>query len=150
MKSCKTQKLSFQQLLLIGFSYTFVATSVGVVLAQFSLPTSVSIAKDAPKPNNPIATQLLGHWTGKVGELIFTPEGKLFQIPPSSSGDRFASQGKYQINANSQPKHLDLEFVDSEGQKIRITAIFEFASNNKLRLQLPSGSQRPTKFTSRA
>ncbi len=94
---------------------------------------------------NYVAKKLIGQWQTKVSGqsliLIFTQEGKLFMLDTPTS----ATEMKYQINVNTQPKNLDLLV----GSKIVARTIFDFTADGQLRLELDNiGESRPTSFSS--
>lgn len=132
--------------------------SIHAANAQSSPTPSVT---PSPKPLQAEDTpaqqaRLIGQWqstnqlTGQGLTFIFTPNNKLFILPPSSSETPVAQELEYQIDPVPQPMHIDVRFP---GTNESVKTIFEFTANNQLRLQAAGtnpGEPRPTAFSPNA
>lgn len=144
-------KLAPWKYALIGSGSTLVLALAGFGLYNLlnpktsSISTSTSPSVATANSDNSVAKQLIGQWEIKIlGQslgLIFTQGGQLFMLETPNS----ATEMKYQINVNTQPKHLDLLV----GSKIIARTIFDFTADGQLRLELDNiGESRPTSFSS--
>jgi|JI9StandDraft_1071089.scaffolds.fasta_scaffold02712_5 type II secretory pathway pseudopilin PulG len=133
---------------LIGAGSTVVLALAGFGFWNLLNPKNLQFLSVASAtPENSVAKKLIGQWelqdAGASLKLIFTPEGKLY------IWDRIAaaSEARYQIDLNFQPKHLDV----LRGGQITRRLLFDFTANGQLRLELNnSDTSRPTSFTSKA
>lgn len=108
---------------------------------------AVTIVSLAGCDRSPSAEKkILGTWQATIEEerttLVFTPNNQLFLI----EGDSPAVAGEYQLNTKTKPMQLDII-----GGQEKDLAIFEFADNNKLRIevaQTEAGNARPNSFSS--
>lgn len=101
-------------------------------------------------------SKLSGQWqfqnkiSGQGLIFIFTPDNKLFILPPSSAKTPVAQQLEYRIDPVPQPMHIDIIFP---GTNESVKTIFEFTADDQLRLQVAGtnpGEPRPTDFSPNA
>lgn len=129
---------------LIGAGSTVLLVLDGFGFSNLINPKIFSTSVATAIAQNSVAKKLIGQWQTKVSGqsliLIFTQEGKLFMLDTPTS----ATEMKYQINVNTQPKNLDLLV----GAKVVARTIFDFMADGQLRLELDNiGESRPTSFS---
>lgn len=116
---------------------------------QFLAGKAPVVAQAQNAPATPaVSQQILGQWQAKdpsgqrLLTFIFGPDGKLFIVLPAEEEPAPAVEMGYQIDAASQPMHLDVKINTTE----TVLTVFEFTSDGKLRLQLEGtnpGQPRP-------
>jgi type II secretory pathway pseudopilin PulG len=138
-----------------GLSIALLGTLNTVAFSQSTTPSPVQ-TPTPPSSGDAVSQKLLGQWQGKLtpsDELgfIFTPEGKLYIMGPpqgvQAEGKRLAVEFQYRVNTAARPMEMDIISTSGEGT---VKTIFEFTSDNQLRLQIEGtdyGKPRPTAFT---
>ncbi|MCV3217254.1 type IV pilin-like G/H family protein [Plectonema radiosum NIES-515] len=136
------------QLLTNSIIIGLLATLNTTVLAQNQ---NTPLPTQSQPGNTNVNQKLLGQWKAKASSssetliFIFTPQGKLFSLP-SSSSTPVALEFRYRINPNTKPMQLDVTIPTSAEP---ILTIFEFLADGKMRLQLHDtnpGQPRPKAF----
>ncbi|MBW4617899.1 MAG: type IV pilin-like G/H family protein [Cyanosarcina radialis HA8281-LM2] len=138
-----------------GLAIALLGTFNPVAFSQSTTPSPVQ-TPTPPTSGDAVSQKLLGQWQGKLTpsdelNFIFTPEGKLYIMGPPQAvqpeGKRLAVEFQYRVNTAAKPMEMDIISTSGEGT---VKTIFEFTSDNQLRLQIEGtdyGKPRPTAFT---
>lgn len=145
---------SFHKLLRSSLFFGLSTILSTIAISKASIALSV-VQSQLAEVTSPIDQKLLGLWRAKnisLGlaklTLIFTPDGKLFLLLPSTSGTSIAYEARYHINPSLQPMQID---VSSPNDQQISREIFQLTADGKLRVEVTApGQPRPTAFTRKA